>query len=181
MFNGLRELYTSYGWPWALLRSPYFWAATLLTAGSLESAIDSKWEELTLQVVPSLTGFSIAGFAIVFAVLRPEQVKILLVKRDEKVAPLLKVFSGITHAILVQVLCVLIAVFRRIASSEYWILILDDIVCHTVSEKFSTLLVYGDRVLSAFGLFLLFYGLLLVFSVALTIFQLVVRISNVSQ
>ena len=176
MFGGLRAIYKVYGGPLGLLRSSYFWFSVVLFLLSYNAAIKGTWEDLALSILPSLTGFSIASFAIVFAVLRPEQVSALLKKKAGEEAPLLRLFSSITHAILIQVSGVLIAYVRKLSDlSEF----ADWLVCEQAS--FDRIIQLIDRSSSAFGLFLSIYGITLLFSIALIIFQMTRTVSKISR
>lgn len=48
-----------------ILRSIYFWAALGITAVCWSLWLDAPWWELSLAVLPSMLGFSLAGFAMV--------------------------------------------------------------------------------------------------------------------
>ena len=79
MFENLRRLYRHYGGIAAVLTSWYFWVAAFLSALSYESIFDFAWVDMALSVMPSLTGFTIAAFAIIFAILDAELLKKLMV------------------------------------------------------------------------------------------------------
>jgi len=72
MFENLQKLYRNYGGIKAVMTSWYFWVAAFLSVLSYEAIFDFSWVGITLSVLPSLTGFTIAAFAIIFAILDAE-------------------------------------------------------------------------------------------------------------
>ncbi|WP_143529901.1 hypothetical protein [Salibaculum halophilum] len=118
MIRGLKRLYSAYGGLNGLIKSGYFWVSFAIWLICVPSGQAWEWTSAAQSVLPSLTGFSIAAFAIVFAVLTPEQKIALLRIKDEKDPPLVRLFSSITHATLVQVTAIAIAFISGIASDE---------------------------------------------------------------
>jgi hypothetical protein len=173
MFKGLYDLYKVYGGPFGLLRSPYFWVSAFLFLVSYGSAISGGWEKHTIGIMPSLTGFSIASFAIVFAVLKPEQVSVLLKKREGETAPLLRLFASITHAIIIQVSSILIAYVRTVSDLD-WALSKTG----TQLNCFAPLFEWLDWFTSSLGLFFTLYGIVLLLSLAIIIFQITKSVAN---
>lgn len=106
MMLGFRALYDSYGGLPVLVGSPYFWISIFLALFATAFPSGVSWADLAVSTLPSLIGFGIASFAILFAILSPEQVKVLLKKKGDGVSAMVKVAAIFLHAIFVQVICV---------------------------------------------------------------------------
>ena len=160
MFENIRLLYRFYGGGRGLLSSAYFWIALALSLALGTILGFGPWHEIAHNTLPSLTGFSIAAFAIIFVVLKPEQISALLKSRSEKdKPPLLSIASVICHAILIQVATIL---FAGIVTSIDQSAVIE-LCCGTEpTDSCWKLLGAGKWMLDFLGYFLLFYSWLLV-------------------
>lgn len=176
MFENLRLLYRFYGAYGSILQSAYFWFSILCSffIGFFFSYGD--WFELAHSTLPSLTGFSIAAFAIIFAVLDRKQVAVLLTKSHENdIPPLLTVASAICHAVFVQILTIVFAGIAKNVSSEPLI----EWCCELPPPEDCSLLVeYLVGLLGFLGHFMLFYSWFLVLAAALSILRMMVIVSG---
>ncbi len=111
MFENLRLLYGQYGGVGSLGKSGYFWMAVALTGLSYESVWDKDWVSVSVGVMPSLTGFTIAAFAIIFAVLDQETLKKLVPLGEDGRSPILRVAAAIGHTVFIQVFSSLSSTF----------------------------------------------------------------------
>ena len=170
MFENIRLLYRYYSAGGGIWRSPYFWISVGLAVGIGSVFGFGPWYTMAHNTLPSLAGFSVAAFAIIFVVLRPDQITALLKSKDENdKPPLLTVASIICHAILIQVLTITLA--GIVVSSDYQEVVSfccsgDSLNCYLVALRY---LKWGVNFL---GYFLLFYSWLLVLAAALSVLRL---------
>lgn len=168
----LRSLYQSYGGRNALLSSAYLWISAAITFSLSDFASGGAWANYALTVMPTLAGFSIAAFAIFFAVLDPKSQEAL--KKPEPTldgrSPLLVLASAVIHAVVVQLAAILFALVYIGGPLQFLERILATLgTCYDATTAFSLLAAYG----SLLGLFFLVYGILLVLAAALSIFRLI--------
>lgn len=168
MFENLRLLYHEYGGIPAALRSGYFWCAIIGTVISVHGGAYSDWTSVTTSVMPSITGFTIAAFALVFAVLGPEQIKRLSPRGPDGKSPLLGIMSSIAHAVVIQATSLIFASIIKLSS---WT---DTMLSNWVSNFpcLQSTVNYVPFVFASLGIFLTLYGLLLVLASVLSIFRM---------
>lgn len=157
----LGSLYSSYGGVKSLFSSSYFWIAAILTALSWRSIGGATWANLAQAALPNLAGFSIAAFAILFAIL-DDRARLALRAPDPRLgdrSPLLILASSICHAVIVQIGAFLYSVVYTSKPFP----IIDGLECaaKTVNLAGSTL-----------GVFLVIYAVLLVMAAVLSIFKM---------
>jgi hypothetical protein len=154
-------LFKSYGGISAVLSSLYFWTALSLALLSLSMADPPRWPDYALKILPSLLGFSIAAYAIMFAIMDQKTRDVLsLAASNEKPAPLLRIISSIAWAVLVQGISILLAVLieaKPVASPCYFQPYVDDV----------------NTVFSIIGLVLFYYSILLVISTVVYIYNVI--------
>lgn len=170
MFENIRLLYRHYGAGGGIWRSPYFWIAICLALGLGVVFGFESWYTIAHNTLPSLTGFSIAAFAIIFVVLRPDQISALLKSKNEKdKPPLLSVASIICHAILVQVLTITLAGVAVLSDYKE---IISFCCSNDSSNNCLMVLNYLKWGFNCLGYFLLFYSWLLVLAAALSVLRM---------
>ncbi|WP_421704518.1 hypothetical protein [Aliiroseovarius sp.] len=174
MFENLRKLYRHYGGSTAVLTSWYFWVAFILSSLSYSSIVDASWSEVALGVLPSLTGFTIAAFAIIFAILDADLLKKLMGADENGYSPISTIAASIGHAVFVQVAALLIASAFQIARLESLIDALDRLAtCHGYSIEIFVLIVeWGKYTFSGIGLLFTYYGIVLVLAAILSIVRM---------
>lgn len=168
MLENLGLLYREYGGIWSALRSGYLRCAVLGTFIAAFGKIDFEWSDVTTSVMPSITGFTIAAFALIFAVLSPEQIKLLYPSENDEKSPLLGIMSSIVHAVVVQALSLILASMVKFTDWSgtfiYKIIIsfpcLNNIIC------------FLHKTIAVLGIFLTIYGLILVLAAVLSIFRM---------
>lgn len=175
MMRGFRTLYTSYGGLPVLVSSPYFWAAIIFSL--LVTAFPShvSWAEIALSTLPSLIGFGIASFAILFAILSPEQVKVLLKRKGGGVSAMVKVAAIFLHAILVQVMCTVFSGINLLMTFDLKMVASANLAS---SQVFLDGAVFIEVMVDFLGAGLLFYSWFLVIAVILSIMTLFQISSN---
>ncbi|NRB17708.1 MAG: hypothetical protein HRU33_09130 [Rhodobacteraceae bacterium] len=174
MFENLKKLYKHYGGIKAVINSWYFWVAAFLTALSYDSIFDFSWADITLSVLPSLTGFTIAAFAIIFAILDAELLKKLMVPDGKGHSPISSIASSIGHAVFIQVSALILAIASKtidlgiITNLVEKILLCQDqsTVIFLISVKWAT------NFFSGIGLLFTFYGVVLVLAAILSIVRM---------
>lgn len=169
LLDNLSTLYRVHGGWKSISQSAYFWMALVFAVLSWRFALEipEVWTSSNIAIAPALTGFSIASFAVMFAIM-DEKTRRLLSERDSEdvnSSPLLELFAIVTHTIFIQVLSLIFAIVFT-------------------AKPFPTLAYFEDvarsvNVIGAFiGILLFYYGLSLVLSVALAIFKLFEIIAN---
>ena len=103
------------GWA-ALIRSPYLHAAILFTILAYPIWLDSKkdWTDLVMSVTPSILGFSLGGYAILFA-FGDEKFRLAISGPDEdgSPSPFMNVNASFVHFLVMNVLALLLAILAR--------------------------------------------------------------------
>lgn len=100
----------AYGGNSALLYSPYLHVAAVLTGLLWPAWTAHRWWETTLQVVPSILGFTLAGFTIWLG-FGDEKFQRLLAKRPKgkNTSAYIGVSAAFVHFIVVQLLAIVAA------------------------------------------------------------------------
>lgn len=176
MYETLKILYDEYGGFGNLLRSGYFWTAVAFCAASSFFIGINHWQDVAIGALPSLAGFSIASYALIFSALSREQIVILIKKDDEGDSPLLYTAATIVHAIFIQVLTLVLASMERMANQidpSYTF-------CNFSQARSDCIdfLLSSERVIDFIGVFLVHYSFLLVLAAALSLFRMLVIISK---
>lgn len=152
-------LYKNYGGFGSLVRSAYFWISLAVSALCWRYIPTESWPDLAKDILPQLAGFSVAAYALFFAVLDERSRKALREPAEQLGgrSPLLILASSISHAVIVQIVAVLVAL---IYSSKPF-----------PSCSFETVRIV-NLFFGAIGLFLLVYGVTLVLAAVLSIFKI---------
>lgn len=179
MFENLIKLYSHYGGARAVLKSGYFWISLLLAVLSCKSIESRGWADKAVGVLPSLTGFTIAAFAIIFAILSPEMLRRLMAADDYGRSPIAEIAASIGHAVSIQVLALILAVSSDLVeltslsnTMSGWM--------HSMGyspEPFILSMHWLSLSVSAAGLFSLYYGVMLVLATILSIVRMQLIVS----
>jgi len=156
------RLYDSYGGISGVLKSKYAWVAAALTVFSWRFCQDDKWLALAQSILPTLAGFSIAAYALFFAVLSERDRGILRnpVDRLKGRAPLLVMASTVSHSAIVQIVGLIFALvfsakpLPTIAGME-WAARITNTAC------------------SFLGIFIMYYSINLIVANIITIFTII--------
>lgn len=163
--TGLREslalLYRNYGGIRSLLLSEYFWLASVLTLLSWRLGVNEAWTDIAKSILPTLAGFSIAAYALFFAVLDERARQALRAPAPElrNRSPLLILASSISHAVLIQVIALVVGICfpaKPFPSVSCW---------PNVGKAVNLVISFG-------GLFLMLYGIVLLLAAVLSIFRI---------
>lgn len=161
LISTLRLLYSNYGGWRGLFKSSYFYISVAIAALCWRLARDESWVDFAKVTLPVLAGFSVAAYAIFFAIL-DEKARVALLAPEPTLgnkSPLLVLASSISHAVVVQVLGLICAL---VYSAKPF----------PVVEGLSDWAVRVDYVLSSIGLFITAYALVLVVASILSIFRI---------
>lgn len=161
LFKTLQLLYNSYGGWRSFLTSEYTYLSIALCAASWRMIQSEDWANLSKSILPTLAGFSVAAYAIVFSVL-DERSRTLLLAPSQKLggrSPLLILASSISHAAIIQGSGVIYAIIystKPIPTLPGW-------------EKYA---IATNVTFSTIGLFTLLYGMTLIIGSLLSVFRL---------
>lgn len=161
LISNLRILYQSYGGVAGLLKSEYFYVALFFTGLCWRLATNDAWADLAKSVLPTLSGFSIAAYAIFFAVLDESTRGALRAPSPDlgDRSPLLVIASAISHAVVVQIAGLMLAI---VFSAKP----LPTLSC------MSDFYIATNAAFSAVGLFVTIYGIILILASILSIFRI---------
>lgn len=163
--QNIREVYFEYGGVMALLKSAYFWVAVFLTACCWRILLTGgdDWTNIAISISPTLAGFSLAMFALMFAILDPVTRSLLRAPSKELGgrSPLLSVAAKIIHAVLVQLSSIVMAIIYLAKPIS-------------LPEDYLGFIFWGNLIFSFSGLLLVIYGIMLVFAAVLSVFTLFV-------
>ena len=161
LLSNIRSMYHSYGGALSFICSGYVWIAIVCAALSWKNIQSEEWASIAINTLPTLAGFSIAAYAIFFSVLSDSDRKALMPphKNLGGRSPFLVLVSAVSHAVLIQLLAILIAIIFKSKSIPIvagW---------EERSERFNT-------IVSTIGWFLTLYGIILVAASVLSIFRI---------
>jgi len=162
LLENLGKLYYQYGGWKAFFQSDYARLSAVITAVCWRFSINENWIESTKVILPAILGFSIAAYAVFFAVLDEKARKALNepeASLDNR-SPLLALVGTVSHATLVQVFAIIFALVYSSRPIPYF---------HELAFMYD----YANIVFSTAGSFLLIYAVVLVISSVLSLFRVV--------
>ncbi|MEM9310902.1 MAG: hypothetical protein AAGA34_05585 [Pseudomonadota bacterium] len=152
------SLLEAYGGLSAVFISKYFWWAIALAVATTFSIGRFDWAGLGIGILPALIGFSIAAFAVMFALLdKNARDRLAIEKEAGAPPPLLKLFATIGWVLIAQTVSLVYLIFIKVKPFP-----------HRWSEEALSVI---NGLLTLTGNILLFYSLLLVISVVLYLFD----------
>ncbi|WP_261374073.1 hypothetical protein [Yersinia rohdei] len=116
--SALARYWEVYGGGNAILRSPYFWSAIVMTLILYPSWSHSGWWNDILSLMPNLLGFSLGGFAMWIAI-GDESFKKFIAGDDiddngeVEFSPYMSVNATFVHFILLQLLTIIAALITK--------------------------------------------------------------------
>jgi hypothetical protein len=169
IFGGLRDVYQQYGGVRSIFSSQYFLLAFILLLPLSGAAIKISWLPNAIDMLPTLASFSLAAFALLFAILGDEARGILSTPSETLGGrvPLLVLSSGIAHSVVIQVFALIFAMSLQAR-------FLPNPFESIVSTKVL------NTAFSYIGLFIYIYGILLVLANMLTVFKLMKIVADSS-
>jgi hypothetical protein len=118
VFDIFRRYWLTYGGWVALIRSPYFHAAVVLTAVTAHTWSRCDWWNQVFGILPNLLGFTIGGFTL-FLAIGSDRFRAMLSERDddEPASMMESISASYVHFIVVQTLAIICAL---VASATYF-------------------------------------------------------------
>ena len=166
MIDNFRSIFRAYGGWNSLWRSSYIRLSAILTIVCFQIAISEKWTEISLSVLPSMLGFSIAAIAIVTVIgddgFRKSLSKVSTI--SDKFSDLESLMASFVWFIIVQVSTVIYSV--AFSSKPY------DFCKINNNESCRDYNVTANMIMSYIGTFFTIYSILLVISSTILMFQL---------
>ncbi|HZZ79386.1 MAG TPA: hypothetical protein VFE62_12760 [Gemmataceae bacterium] len=163
--RAFRTYWKIYGGWRAVFESPYAYAAAGATALMAPIWLRPSWWDLVLSILPSLLGFSLAGFAVFLAFGDDGFRRVIGGKRSsdesDEASPYLQFSAAFLHFIVVQILAICASLF---AKSFYMIRLTNKYVI-----SFNEII---KPIWWAFGFLLFAYAILSALAAAMAIFAL---------
>lgn len=164
----LLAYFAAYGGWRAILYSPLFLLAFVITIASYSSWLSARWVTDAQTTIPNLLGFSLGTYAMLFS-LMTNRIRSALrqTKNDVGISNLLMINATFLHFIFVQVVALTWAyVFNGTALYDLFNLVK---ISHPLSSTiFSVLYVVG----SFLGNLLFIYSIMLIFGAAMIVYRL---------
>ncbi|WP_176036078.1 hypothetical protein [Brucella tritici] len=170
LFKWLNRYRRAYGGFRAMFASPFFGVAIIITGLSYSLWIEPKWIEKAENLIPSLLGFSLGTYAIIFSIVGG-RIKGALrqVQAPHGVSYLEAINSIFFHFIFVQVCCLAWAFLYQ----GTWLI--DFVVLIEPSLPFARNgFIYVSLMGSFMGCFLLVYSILLMVAAAMAVYRLAI-------
>jgi len=112
MFASVRRYWKLYGGWKAFFTSPYLYIALLLTATIFPLWANNNdkpdWPDMSINILPNLMGFSIAGMAVMLAFSHPTTLAVITEGKEESF--FLKTIINLVHFLVVQTTALLLAI-----------------------------------------------------------------------
>lgn len=169
-FRWLNKYRKAYGGVRGMLKSPFFGMAFLITSVSYSLWIEPRWVEKAESLIPSLLGFSLGTYAIVFSILSG-RIKGALrqVAAPHGVSYLEAINAIFFHFIFIQVTCLIWTILYQ----GTWLVDLVGIVEFSAPSARAAF-EYASLTGSFIGCFLLVYSVLLMIAAAMAVYRLAV-------
>ena len=179
-YSYLKEIllfyWQSYGGMRALFYSPYLHVTVILSSIMWPIWTQADWWDLVINILPSVVGFSLGGYAI-FTAFGDEDFKhaisgIVDKNKKKEYSPFIKANASFLHFIIIQLISLFLAV---IAKARFYESLPDGIKClleETLTIK-GFFIIEGFKILFWFSSFSLFvYALSLAFAATFAIFRM---------
>lgn len=168
LYRWLGRYLHSYGGPTGIIGSPFFGIAILITSLNYSEWLNPSWPEKAESLIPSLLGFSLGTYAILFSIMSGRLKGALRAVHNNKGIPYLKSINAtFFHFIFIQV----IALLWSFLFSGTWLFDLFSLIEVYYPQ---TLLMFNvlSLVGSFIGYFLLIYSVLLMVAAAIGVYRL---------
>lgn len=115
VFASVRRYWNLYGGWKAILTSPYLYLALFLTAIVFplwaNNGDKPDWSDMSINILPNLMGFSIAGMAVMLAFSHPTTLAVITDGKEESY--FLKTIINLVHFLVVQTMALLLAIVAK--------------------------------------------------------------------
>jgi hypothetical protein len=166
----IKQYFTAYGGLQTILLSPYFHVSIVLSILSYKFWNDALLYNLIITVIPSILGFTIAAFTILFGIYGTTTFKVLVTPEKGESVTLWKVVSStFAHFIIVQIVTLIIAILANAHPFRGLLQLMPSLnECY-----FAATFLYAMRMVSGIALTVLFYyALTLALATTLSMFRL---------
>jgi hypothetical protein len=165
--RNLRRYFTDYGGWRGFALSPFLHIGIFVSAVSYPIWMTGKWVDSVTSIIPSLLGFSLGTYALLFSLMSNRMKQALRHLRNRGGIPYLdEINATFFHFILVQTICLSWAILMR-SSIVY------DLAVHfSVSQCVMDVISAGNSVAGFLGYTLLSYSVLLVIASSLAVYRL---------
>ena len=166
-FRIIRRYFADYGGWRGLMLSPFLHGGILVSAVSYPMWMSAKWPDSVTNIIPSLLGFSLGTYALLFSLMSNRMKQALKHLKNKAGIPYLdEINATFFHFILIQTICLSWAVLMR-SSAVY------DIATYICAPKAMLQLIsIGNGVAGFIGYTLLAYSLLLVIASSVAVYRL---------
>lgn len=169
--KSIGRYFHNYGGWRAVLNSPLFLAALLITSLSYSDWIEPKWVERSVSIVPSLLGFSLGTYAILFSLMSGRIKNALKYLKNERgISYLMEINSTFFHFIFVQILSILWSFLFSTSFVHDFFYAVTNI--YNYSDYLLIIYRYAKLVGSFIGHLLLIYSLMLILGATLAVYRL---------
>lgn len=164
----IRNYFRAYGGWYSLFNSPIFVLSLFITLLNYANWIEPNWVDRTFSMIPSMLGFSLGTYAILFSLMTGRLKRTLkLVKNDRDCSYLDEINATFFHFIFVQTISL---VWAFLYDGTF---VLDTFEWLAIRYNYmSSLFVYVASIGSFIGHFLLIYSFLLILAAALAIYRI---------
>ncbi|WP_187970072.1 hypothetical protein [Aquibium microcysteis] len=177
LFIWLNRYRRAYGGIRGMLQSPFFGLAILITAASYSLWLEPKWVAKAESLIPSLLGFSLGTYAIIFSIISGRLKQALRqVKASHGINYLEAINAIFFHYILVQVSCLVWTILYQ--SSFIYDLFVKISVYY---NEAIVIFVYVKLAGSFIGCFLLVYSVILMIAAAMAVYRLAIIVDPSEQ
>jgi membrane-associated phospholipid phosphatase len=166
--KSLRRYFKAYGGWTSIFLSPIFLFSMLISLLDYSNWIDPKWASRSFDMIPSLLGFSLGSYTILFSLMTGRLKKALrAVKNQKGISYLDEVNATFFHFIFVQILCI---IWAFLFEGSYVI----DIYRACIEPMGAPIFALTALILtgSFIGHFLLVYSFLLILAAALAVYRI---------
>lgn len=165
--RNLGRYFADYGGWRGLLLSPFLHCGLLVAAVSYPIWLSGKWVDSVTTIIPSLLGFSLGTYALLFSLMSNRMKQALKHLRNRAGIPYLdEINATFFHFILIQTLALSWALLMRSS------LLYDVARAASASRLVMNAIDWGNRLAGFIGYSFLCYSLLLVIASSLAVYRL---------
>jgi len=165
--RNLRRYFTDYGGWRGLALSPFLHLGVLVAVVSYPIWTTQKWIESVTSIIPSLLGFSLGTYALLFSLMSARMKQALRHLRNRAGTPYLdEINATFFHFILIQTICLSWAIVMRSS-------VMFDVASYfSASQCVMHAIDVGNKAAGFVGYALLSYSVLLVIASSLAVYRL---------
>lgn len=168
LIKRLKRYFDAYGGWRAIWGSPLFLLSVFVGFAAHSYWVSPKWVDLTFSLIPSLLGFSLGTYAILFSLITNRMRKALrAVKNSRGISYLEEINATFFHFIFMQTAIIFYAILFGGLKVDFF-----SRYIAKVAPAYEMLVWPICSLLSAFGMILLVYAVSLVVGAALTVYRL---------